>query len=64
MKITMMLFLLAGLGLSAQTQDEYVCTPCDEKVHGSSGTCEACGMPLVKKSSIRFSNITAEQVSD
>ncbi len=66
MKALLILLLLAGLGHTMQTQDEYVCSPCgnscDEKVYSGTGTCSSCGMPLVKKSSIQFTNITADQL--
>jgi rhodanese-related sulfurtransferase len=61
--------LLAALILSfsrgdIQDRNEYVCTPCDDKTHAGPGTCEACGMPLVKKSGIRFTNITVVQLCE
>lgn len=45
--------------------DEYVCSPCgydcDEAVHNGPGVCSSCGMPLVKKSTITFRNLTLEE---
>jgi len=45
---------------------EYVCTPCghdcDAEIHDTPGTCEHCGMAFVEKSTIKFSNLTFEQI--
>ena len=64
-------FLITGLviimysSLTAQTQ-EFVCQPCgnscDEQVYSEGGTCSACNMPLVEKSSIKFSNLSIEEI--
>lgn len=68
MKTLLIAFLLTLSGQGTQHQDEYVCTPCgyscDDKTHSGAGTCEACGMPLVKKSGIRFTNINAAQLCE
>jgi rhodanese-related sulfurtransferase len=46
-------------------QDPYVCTPCglvcDNKNHSGPGTCENCGMVLVKKSTVNFSNLSLDE---
>lgn len=43
------------------TKDMYVCTPCgydcDLVEHTGPGQCSACGMTLVKKSTVHFENI-------
>jgi rhodanese-related sulfurtransferase len=69
MKILLLItFILAFSIRPEQAQDEYVCTPCgyacDESIHDKPGQCKACGMPYVKKSSIRFTNITVAQLCD
>lgn len=55
--------LLMGMGFQ---QDDYVCTPCgnecDNQVFHKPGDCPVCGMKLVKKSSIHFSQIKPEEV--
>ncbi|MBX2894825.1 MAG: rhodanese-like domain-containing protein [Cyclobacteriaceae bacterium] len=47
----------------AQPQ-EYVCMPCgqacDKVIHNKPGTCSACHMKLVLKSSLQFENLNAE----
>lgn len=45
---------------------EYVCTPCglecDHTVHDKPGTCSSCGMALVEKSTVKFKDLSFEQV--
>lgn len=66
MKILLIAFFLTSFYQGLQTKDEYVCLPCgyacDDKIHSGLGTCEACGMALVKKSSILFTNITLDKL--
>jgi len=61
MKTLLLFFSLSGAFLIRQSQDEYVCTPCgqecDGKTYAEAGTCPACGMELVKKSTIKFTTI-------
>jgi len=63
----LLLFTL-GFGLlqpAIRFQDEYVCSPCgyecDYSVHAGPGTCASCGMALVKKSSIKFKNLSLDE---
>ena len=66
MKISLLIFFLANFNEGQQTKDEYVCLPCgyscDDKIHSGPGTCETCGMALVKKSNIKFNNITLDEL--
>ena len=66
MKISLLIFFLANFNEGQQTKDEYVCLPCgyscDDKIHAGPGTCETCGMALVKKSNIKFNNITLDEL--
>ena len=66
MKISLLIFFLSYFHQEAQTQNEYVCLPCgyscDDKIHSGPGTCETCGMALVKKSSIKFTNLTLDEL--
>lgn len=52
-------FLL--IQVNQPNQDPYACLPCgnscDEEEHAGPGTCHACGMPLVRKSTIKFTTI-------
>ena len=64
----LIVFAVTSVGfLSAQTK-EYVCTPCgydcDKEIHDKPGTCQHCGMPFVDKSTIKFSDLTFEQLCD
>jgi rhodanese-related sulfurtransferase len=67
------LFLIAAFSGMSFTyifaQDrQYVCTPCgqdcDQTIHDKPGTCHACGMALVEKSSITFKNLSFEEVCE
>ena len=66
MKISLLIFFLSYFHQEALTQNEYVCLPCgyscDDKIHSGPGTCETCGMALVKKSSIKFTNLTLDEL--
>ena len=66
MKITALSILVCAFGIwlqapyaqSITTADHYVCPPCldgscDTQEYDSPGTCPACGMTLIKKSSIK-----------
>lgn len=61
MKILLFIFALLVIQAYRPTQDPYVCLPCgyscDDDEHTGPGTCNACGMPLVKKSTIKFTTI-------
>ncbi len=65
MKILAVTFILA-IFFQRQQADEYVCLPCgyscDDKIHSGPGTCQTCGMSLVKKSSIAFTNLTLDEL--
>jgi len=63
--------LILSLALIASSfifnqKKEYVCTPCghecDATIHDKPGTCHACGMALVEKSSIKFKDLSFEDV--
>jgi len=47
---------------------EFACLPCgrecDSKVYTAAGKCSGCGMDLVDKSTIKFSNISVNQLCD
>lgn len=65
MKFLLFFFLsVVTIHLSAQ-QKEYVCLPCgyscDAQTHFGPGTCPACSMTLVEKSTIKFGNLTTEE---
>lgn len=49
-----------------QRSEEYVCLPCgqtcDDTVHKKAGTCPSCNMQLVEKSSIKFKNISFDEM--
>ena len=59
------LVVLLTVSLYAQTK-EYVCLPCGAECDQSSlskpGNCEHCGMPLVEKSTIKFKNISVDEM--
>lgn len=61
MKILFVSFVFFLINPESRQQDLYVCMPCgfscDEAEHNKAGTCHACGMALIKKSSIKFTNI-------
>jgi rhodanese-related sulfurtransferase len=56
----------AFLCSTAQNKIQYACTPCgydcDKAVYDKPGTCAHCHMALVDKKTIRFKNITQEQM--
>ncbi len=64
MKILLVSFLFLLINPEVQDQELYVCMPCgydcDEEEHTSPGTCHACGMALVKKGSIKFTNVSVD----
>jgi rhodanese-related sulfurtransferase len=67
MKIFMILFFASvALSITPPQKKQYVCAPCgyacDKEVHDEPGTCHACGMALVEKSTIKFSDVTFEQL--
>lgn len=60
--ITLLMF---SVSLYAQKK-EYVCTPCglecDKEIHTAGGSCGSCGMDLVEKSTLNFSDLTIDQL--
>ncbi len=58
--------VLASTSFLTIQKKEYVCTPCghdcDKEIHDKPGTCEHCGMAFVEKSTIKFSDLTFEQL--
>lgn len=65
MKILFVSFVFFLINAKVQQQELYVCMPCgydcDEEEHTEPGTCHACGMDLIKKSSIKFTNIGVDE---
>jgi rhodanese-related sulfurtransferase/DNA-directed RNA polymerase subunit RPC12/RpoP len=49
-----------------KAQEEYVCLPCgqdcDKTIHNKAGTCSACNMQLVKRSSVSFKTISPGEI--
>lgn len=64
--LVIIVFALTLASFLTFQKKEYVCTPCgqdcDTEIHDKPGTCEHCGMGYVEKSSIKFSNLTFEQL--
>ena len=65
-KLHSLIFLLLALSGVAQAQKkEYVCQPCgrpcDEKVLDHPGTCSACQMALVEKSTVNIKNVSPKE---
>lgn len=46
-------------------KEEYVCQPCglpcDEKISDQGGVCPACQMPMVPKSTVKFTNLSPKE---
>jgi rhodanese-related sulfurtransferase len=63
---TLIILIIVLANVAIQSKEEYVCIPCgqecDNEIHSGPGSCSACGMELVKKSSIRFSNIDLDEM--
>lgn len=55
--------LVSSIGVVAQ--EEYVCLPCgqscDKTIHMGLGSCSTCNMVLVKKATVKFKDITAQE---
>ena len=70
MKILFIASALLMVFSAAQTQShkEYVCTPCgdscDATIHTKSGTCPECHMALVEKSTIKFPNLSLDEMCE
>jgi rhodanese-related sulfurtransferase/DNA-directed RNA polymerase subunit RPC12/RpoP len=67
MKILFIAFVISfSLNPMYHQSTEYVCLPCgetcDEAVYTKPGTCPSCNMKLVAKSSIRFKNISFDEM--
>jgi rhodanese-related sulfurtransferase len=66
MKAIVLLFILTLNFPFASQKEEYVCMPCggecDSKIYSQPGTCNTCGMKLVAKSTIKFKNISTEEL--
>lgn len=64
--LTILLICLFTLNYTYAQKKQFVCTPCgydcDREVHESAGTCQACGMALIEKSTVTFSELTFEQL--
>ncbi len=63
-----MMLATTSMGFSQSAKKVYVCTPCgyacDTKEYDSPGTCSACGMAYVEKSTINFDNISFAEMCD
>ena len=59
-------FLFIFIAFFGSQKTEYVCTPCgqdcDHHVYDRPGDCDVCGMKLVEKSSVKFKDVTFEEV--
>lgn len=59
-------FAVTSISFLPVQKKEYVCTPCgldcDKEIHEKPGTCEHCSMPFVEKSTIKFSDLTFEEL--
>ncbi len=57
--------LAVAVAASAQIKNAYVCQPCglpcDEEIHAKPGTCTLCQMPLVDRSTVKFTNLTPKE---
>src|SRR5688572_27187605 len=67
MKYLLLLMVAVGtVSFLPLQKKEYVCSPCgydcDKEIHDKPGTCQHCNMPLVDKSTIKFSDLTFEQL--
>jgi rhodanese-related sulfurtransferase len=66
--ITATIISLVFFSFTAQNKIQYVCTPCgydcDAAMHDKPGICTQCHMALVDKKTIRFKNITQEQMCE
>lgn len=65
---TLFILTLAVIASSfiVKQKKEYVCTPCglecDHTVYDKPGTCTMCGMALVEKSTIKFKDLSFEEL--
>ena len=65
---TLLVLTLAFVATSfvLKQKKEYLCAPCglecDRAVHDKPGTCSSCGMKLVEKSTIKFKDLSFEDV--
>jgi rhodanese-related sulfurtransferase len=66
MKIILSLLIFSSFNVLWNAQKEFACLPCgrecDNKVYSKAGTCSSCGMDLVDKSTIRFKNISVNDL--
>jgi rhodanese-related sulfurtransferase len=64
--VSPILILLFFVSLSANAQTQYVCSPCDidcdTQVYDAPGTCPHCGMELVDKNTVLFTDIMIDDV--
>jgi rhodanese-related sulfurtransferase len=65
---TLLLLLTAAVVTSfiVPQKKEYLCTPCgyecDRATHDQPGTCSSCGMALVEKSTVKFKDLSFEEL--
>lgn len=67
MKHLLLLFAaITTVGFLPFQKKEYVCLPCgsecDKEIHDQPGTCQHCNMPFVDKATIKFADLTFEQL--
>jgi len=59
-------FAIVASSFIMNQKKEYVCTPCgqecDHAVYDKPGTCSTCGMALVEKSTLKFKELSFEEV--
>ena len=60
------LLMIAFSFTQAQSSKEYVCAPCggdcDQQIYKEPGNCKSCGMKLVEKSTVKFTNISLDEM--
>jgi rhodanese-related sulfurtransferase/DNA-directed RNA polymerase subunit RPC12/RpoP len=68
MKTLLLLLLVALLHFSFAQTKEHVCLPCgrecDNHIYEGPGQCSSCGMKLVEKSTLRFTNVSIGQLCE
>ena len=64
--LLLLVIAISTLSFLPLQKKEYVCSPCgydcDKEIHDEPGTCQHCNMALVDRSTIKFSDLTFEQL--
>lgn len=59
-------FAIVATSFAVNQKKEYVCTPCgqecDHNTYDKPGSCSTCGMALVEKSTVKFKDLSFEQL--